>query len=348
MIRPFNGLLICLVGLLMLLSGCTRTVSPRVITPSFYYWRTTLPLTIADRELTDSLNVGRLYMRFFDIDWDPAAHDARPLAPLTPAESGPESLEVVPTVFITNRTFSEVSGTAVDRLADRILVKVFAMAPTVTSAPIAEVQMDCDWTESTRENYFRLLAALKRLRPFLRVTATIRLHQWAYQKQTGIPPVDGGVLMFYNMGNLEHPTGPGSILDVDIGSQYLEQASDYPLHLDVALPLFRWGVVLREGKVVHLVHDLNNADISPDRMEETSRPATFRVRKSHYLQGVYVYRNDIVRVEEPTLAQLMESARLLSKSFQTSDLRVVFYHLDPSLRERYTNEDLRGILACFR
>ncbi len=75
--------------------------------------------------------------------------------------------------------------------------------------PPREIQIDCDWTERTRNAYFQLLTALKR-EPFLQgkiLSATIRLHQVKYVQRSGIPPADRGRVCFFL---LDAPSGnPG-------------------------------------------------------------------------------------------------------------------------------------------
>ena len=66
-----------------------------------------------------------------------------------------------------------------------------------------EIQLDCDWNSSTQKKYFNLIEEMKLYPTWENIvwSATIRLHQLKYPKQTGVPPVNKGVLMFYNMGN---------------------------------------------------------------------------------------------------------------------------------------------------
>ncbi len=72
------------------------------------------------------------------------------------------------------------------------------------------LQIDCDWTTKTAPKYFYFLQQIREkldahedggtFASLAMLSATIRLHQVKYPEKSGMPPVDKGVLMFYNMG----------------------------------------------------------------------------------------------------------------------------------------------------
>ena len=82
------------------------------------------------------------------------------------------------------------------------------------------------------------------------LSATIRLHQVKYREETGVPPVDYGVLMYYNMGHIS-AMGANSIYDRSTALRYLGKLREYPLPLDIALPMFAWGVHSADGQVLN-------------------------------------------------------------------------------------------------
>ena len=53
----------------------------------------------------DTLQVHKLYIKYFDVDWDEAKEEAVPLAVVQIKDRLDATLEIIPTVFITNRTF---------------------------------------------------------------------------------------------------------------------------------------------------------------------------------------------------------------------------------------------------
>ena len=110
---------------------------------------------------------------------------------------------------------------------------------------IHEIQVDCDWTESTQVSFFKLCEVLRDMlhKDGIKLSATIRLHQLKKE----CPPVDCGVLMLYNTGSLYNPDG-NSILNYKDVEPYLKTELEYALPLDFAFPVYSWGIWMRKGE----------------------------------------------------------------------------------------------------
>lgn len=333
--------------LLLLLLGFLNCndKSNTLVVPAFYHWKTNLDF---DRQTTDylqQLTVKQLYVKFFDVDWNQGK--AIPLAEVQFYTPIAKNIHVVPTIFITNRTFKHVySDKDLSLLAENIVKKIKTVAQ-INSVAIQEIQFDCDWSESTRTNYFSFLKKVKKLFPTVILSATIRLHQVKYFKKTGIPPVSKGSLMFYNMGDLEDIEESNSILNLEKAKKYISSLSNYPLHLDLALPLFSWGVVFREDKFIRLINGLDNSAFTDTTRFEKIATNIFKIKKSTYLQGYYLYKGDSVRTETIRQADLIETANLLKNFFTDDTTRVIFYHLDTKIINNHSYENIKEILDIF-
>jgi len=318
--------------------GCGEEAPPATLEPAFYHWKSGFRLAPAEQALLDSLRVQRLYVRFFDVDWDARRGEPVPQAPLEWAEPPDPDRAIVPVVFLTNRAFEHLPREAVPDLARRVARKLAEMG----LQPPEEVQMDCDWTAGTRDAYFAFLKALRPLLPpECSLSVTVRLHQLKDPRGTGVPPAERGVLMFYNMGRVEDPAEPNSILNLEAARAYLRPFRDYPLPLDLALPLFRWGAVFRDGRLVRLINDLG-----PEALQDTTRFRAFGERhfgvlRSTYLQGYYLYRGDLLRLEGVDSSALLRALELLHPLLDARTRTLLFYHLDSSVVERYSLPLLR-------
>jgi len=332
-----------------LFTSCQKDAERNVET-AFYHWKTSLDISDYEANYLKAISVNRLYLRFFDIDWDGSAGEPLPIAQLEVKTSISENIEIVPTIFITNRTFLKLPSEAISKLAENVLKKIFLQASKFPNHKIRELQFDCDWSPKTQSKYFEFLKEIKSKTQdsLFHLSSTIRLHQVKYFEKTGVPPVDRGVLMFYNMGNVEDTEIENSILDLSIAKQYLNNVRNYPLGLDIALPIFSWGVLVREGKMIKLINNLQASDLNDDlrflKIDETH----FEVIKSTYLQGYYLYKGDIVRLERATIDLLQKSADLLSSVLTDSDLTIIFYHLDSIVINNYSDEALEDICNRFR
>ncbi|MCG3710924.1 hypothetical protein [Aliarcobacter butzleri] len=190
----------------------------------------------------------------------------------------------IPVIYITNETMKNVDYSLVSK----------AILETLKNYKFDEIQIDCDWSLSTRSNYFNLLEDLKE-KLNKKISATIRLHQIKYYTKTGIPPVDYGVLMYYNMSNIGDFNTKNSILDNEIAKKYHYNFDVYPLKLKLALPLYSQAIQFREEKAISLFEGVEEKDFNNDFEKlENNR---YKVLNSNYFKGRYIYKDDIFRLE---------------------------------------------------
>ena len=335
---------ICL--LLTFISGCQPKENS--IEPSFYHWKSSLSLQIEERNYLDKLNVQKIYLKFFDVDWNLNQKTAIPLASLQINPQHLKGLNLVPTIFITNRTLIHLPTNRLEELADKIVKKVQEIQKDLPLRQIQEIQFDCDWSLKTKANYFNLLELLKLRLKNIELSATIRLHQIKYFHQTGIPPVNRGMLMFYNMGDLGNPEAHNTILDLTIAKKYLAKLDQYPLDLDIALPLFSWGVLLRDNKMIQLINNLSVQELKGSKRFLKLDENRFKVLESTYLNACYLYQDDQIRLEQVSTAQLIQAAKLLAAHVKPIDRSISFYHLDTTVIKHYPYEILETVCNYFR
>src|SRR6267143_5096155 len=155
---------------------------------AFYYWKTQWSASPGLlKNLTDN-RIDRLYMRFFDVEWDDIENAPHPVSPLRFQSPAPTTVEVIPVVYIVNAVFQKLEYKNVELLADHVSAMVNRMAKE-QGIVFQQLQIDCDWSESSRRNYFHfvdLLARKLRVEHKI-VSSTIRLHQIKYADRTGIP-----------------------------------------------------------------------------------------------------------------------------------------------------------------
>ena len=212
-----------------------------------YYWRTSLRLDSAERTFIARHDIRRLYVRYFDVVV--GAGDApQPNATITFGDSLqlPDSLEVVPTVFITENC---LRANEADSMPRRIVSRILQMNATNGLGDVSEIQIDCDWTERSRKTFYALLSDMRQIcqQHDIRLSATIRLHQL----QMPAPPVDYGVLMLYNTGAPERFEERNPILDLRDVKPYVKYLADYELPLATAYPVFQWRRVVHGVTIDH-------------------------------------------------------------------------------------------------
>jgi hypothetical protein len=312
---------------------------------AFYFWKTTFSLDNDETRALAEHHINTLYIRFFDVAWDEGKKEALPVGTLRFEKPVPANINIIPVVYITVKALANTPETGLDTLSKNILAKVNRMAAT-EEISWKELQLDCDWTESTRDKYFRLLKILKAgLDSSQFLSATIRLHQVKYVERTGVPPVARAMLMFYNMGKIGEKGN--SIFNSQDASRYTQRIKSYPLSLDVALPVFGWAIQLRYGKPVGLLSKVQNIDLEKNQAFEKLDQTHYRAIHSFYMRGSYVKENDILQVEEIGPALLDKATKMAAENLKMEKRTVALFDLDSVNINRFEKEDITKAFAAF-
>lgn len=318
--------------LLTLLVSC----SPNAALPptiGFYHWQQQLNMDSLNHCLLDKLGSRELHVKMMDIGWQ----NDRP-TPLSRIDirSVDTAFSVVPVVFLTNEVFRNIRGEAISELARNILqgLDLNVAGPNQEAMSFkspTEWQIDCDWTKSTQGSYFQFLREFKQLlNKETKLSVTIRLHQFLNRKSQGIPPVDRGVLMAYNVGDLDDPMVPNTILDTLITANYLRPDVHYPLPLDLALPYYQWGRIYRDDELLYLSNELVSSELTDQKRFKFNLDGTYTVLRATYLRRYSLYAGDLIRLESSEVDALKAVARQLRIVPGFTGQRLLFYHLGSS------------------
>ena len=299
--------------------SCQQQPPPGI---SFYYWKTTFRLTNDENQALLNNKVKTLYIRYFDIALDPTTKEPYPLSPIIFLDT-PSQFHCVPVVYIKNEVFLDTKTDTKD-LAE----KTFSYIEQINKATgigTNEIQVDCDWTLKSRDKYLDYIVHLKRVSKKI-LSATIRLHQVKYASKTKVPKVDYGVLMYYNMGKLA-ADNTNSIYDRSVALPYLQALKSYPLPLKIAMPIFSWGVHIRNKRIIQLM--------SKWSVESFDEDANFAingnmvtVKNATLKDGAYFQKGDIVKIEHTTKEQMIEMGNDLRRQLKNPPAEILFYDLD--------------------
>jgi hypothetical protein len=289
---------------------------------AFYYWRTTFRLAPAEHRALAELGVSRLYVRAFDVEWSAAESAPSMIGKIVPADGArvPAGIEIVPVVFLRDEVLrhAEQGGAA---LAAAVWAEVRRRMQLLGAEP-HELQLDCDWTDTTRDAFFELLARL-RAASKLPLGATIRLHQIKYRERTGVPPVERGMLMFYNMGRFSADPGARAIFDPESAARYLARVPEYPLPLDVALPIWSWTVHLRDDRVEGLLQSTDPDELAALPFLTRAAPDRYVAAQSAFLHGTLIREGDVLKIEVTGPAEALAAARQIAPHLAPSQGRTV-------------------------
>ncbi|WP_347050972.1 hypothetical protein [Flavobacterium olei] len=325
--------------LLFLLFSCSKSQKPVI---SFYYWKTVFKFSQIEKEVLEDNNVQKLYVRYFDIGLHPESKIPIPISPVR-FDENPKDYQIVPVVFIQNKVMLQ-PNLNVDDLAQKTL-DFIEQINSKNKIISPEIQIDCDWTLDSKSNYLEFVKSFKKLWN-KKLSATIRLHQVKYFKKTKIPNVDSGVLMYYNMGSIA-PDSLNSIYDQKVAKRYLESLKKYPLHLDLAFPVYSWGVHIRDNKVIGLRSKINIKELGQNSNFEKISRIFFRAKHSNYNNGVFYEENDLLEIEEIKTEDLKEMAEDLQENLVDKPNEIIFYDLDEFNLNNYEKNTFKQIISCF-
>lgn len=327
--------------LLMLFAAFCTQPAPKPI--SFYYWKTNFHLNNYEQQTLTNNTVQTLYVRYCDVDLQPGEANPKPVAAIT-FHTTVQSFNIIPVVFIKNRTFIKTDSIAVTALADSVFKLVSQINNSQHLNP-SEIQFDCDWTETTKQHYFLFINHYRAISK-QRISCTIRLHQVKYPATTGIPPVDRGVLMYYNMGSIN--AGPQrSIYERSIAAKYNSFISAYPLPLDVALPIFSWGLKIRNGRVTELLNKIYFRHFENDSNFRYVNRNWFTAVHPCFKAGYYFAQGDAVKIEQVSASDLLEMAEDINRNSNKNINNIIFYDLDSANLVQYEKNIYKKVVDRF-
>ena len=292
--------------MLLLMTACHEQQKER----GMYYWSTTFQLDSTKQTFLKEHQINRLYLRYFDVVVDDNG-ELMPNATVAFKDSIPATMEIIPTVFIVNDCMrKDISG-----LAEKILRRILQMNETHHVGKVNEIQIDCDWSGTTRKTFFSFMEQLRKLakEQGIRLSSTIRLHQLSQAP----PPADRGVLMMYNTGDFTQLSCEHPILDMRDVKPYLPALRRYKLPLSTAYPLYRWKIVFRNGRYVGILHTDNELPVLP---------------------------GDSIVIRQPELNEILEAKEAVNHQNAKANDEVILFDLNNSNITRFKHKDYEEIL----
>ena len=282
--------------------------------PSAYWWKTTWNPDSTEHDFINQLQIKKIYMRVFDVATDGNSKVPKPVATIQIQKPTGNGVKIIPTVFITENCLK----LDIEKLPKMLAYRVLQMCETNDIKGVDEIQIDCDWKESSQDKYFQFLADLRKILKDknIRLSATIRLHQLRMTP----PPVDYGVLMAYNTGNISTPPRRNPVLSSKDAEPYLKSLKDYKLPLCVAYPNFSFQLLYREGTLRAILYNEDTADTTKFRQISGNEYESTASRL-------------IVNNPEPgsSLTQILHGDKLLVYKAEYDEIAIIRHTID-SLR----------------
>lgn len=312
----------------LVMASCGGNVEYADTVNGVYHWKSSFWFKEYEQAFMSENKIGKMYLHFFDVDkYDYEETDEKfgPKSTLDINNDLPDSVEIVPTIFITPSAIKNY------REYYKFLARrIYAMCDYNDIHP-KEIQFDCDWTTSTRDSFYCFLKTIRgelgNYFPKIRLSSTIRLHQLS---QTP-PPVEEGVLMCYNTGDFKDFDTKNSILDIKDIKPYMKYLKKYDLPLSLALPIYEWDVEFDTNR--NFIELDNYCYISENYSKIDSNLFLY-----HYEFGPTVY----VRHEHVAAATLLEAKDMVQQAYGKK-MNIILYHLDERHLKKYTKNEIEEI-----
>ena len=116
----------------------------QTITRSFYFWESEFQLSDHERSAIDELKINKLYIKFFDVTWDHATAQPKPVAGIRFIDPPVSNVKIVPVLFITNETLSKINREEIKTLAFKVSKLLEDLLNQSDLKTPEEIQIDCD------------------------------------------------------------------------------------------------------------------------------------------------------------------------------------------------------------
>jgi len=309
--------------LILVITSCANKENTKKV--SFYHWKAKAIYTDTYKEALSLAETKSIYVHYFDLkllnknDWK--NDGIYPVYLLRDVDKAYLDFEIIPVVYITNQVFKNKID--IDGLAQRTAKLINQISEKQFKKEITTIQIDCDWTQSTKHAYFEFLKLISKE---FEVSTTIRLHQIKFKEKTGVPPVKSGTLMLYNMGDLKNQQ-QNSILENNIVKQYINVDTNYPLELNLGLPLFSQTIVTNTANKIKIIKDTERSILENDIHFKKIDKMNFSIIKDTLYKGFYLSEGYNLKLEELTADEIIASYKTVKNS-KLNITELVFYHLD--------------------
>jgi hypothetical protein len=342
--------------------SCASTQQLKSNTTSFYFWKTQYELSKPEQDILQETKAKKIYFRAFDIKNSYSAEWIKPNQVMLWTEDPTPGIAYIPTVYVDYKLFLANSSPPADTaIATDIInavkgyaipaeshyevklstIEIDALAKKIVSLckqimdyknlELKEIQIDCDWTERSKDGYFQLLRSIKEQN--INVSSTLRLWQYKMTKTSGIPPADYVTLMCYNMGELGRVQNSNSILQLDVLESYLAKTEPYPLPVNVAMPIFTWYITFENNEFKGIKYNLPE---DSSTWKKDSNKIIFT--KPHYdtKNQTYFNQQTILIEEQVSNDDLQKALELINKLNINTKHETIYFSLDSSniLRHR--------------
>tara|TARA_B110000459_G_scaffold15373_1_gene14932 strand:- start:2754 stop:3200 length:447 start_codon:yes stop_codon:yes gene_type:complete len=145
--------------------------------------------------------------------------------------------------------------------------------------------------------------------------------------------------MLYNVGDLKNKQ-QNSTLESSIVKQYINTETDYPLILNIGLPLFSQTIITNNNNRIKIIKNTERNVLENDDHFKIVDNLNLMVVKDTLYKGFFLSKGYNLKFEEINETVITESFTIIKNSNLKID-EVIFYHLD---EKSLSNINLKKII----
>ena len=132
-----------------------------------------------------------------------------------------------------------------------------------------------------------------------------------------------------------------SIINLDILKQYLKSEVKYPGQINIALPIYKWGLIYRLNELAFIINNIDEEKILNYSWNKKNIDI-YESNDNFYYENHYIYKDDILKIERSNIEEINNCLLYINEEgIDFSEL--IFYHLSHNQIEEYTNEFFENI-----
>lgn len=312
-------------------------------TKGMYFWESgRASLSTSEVGFVTEHTIEKVYVKFFELENEKGSSRVLPISKtlLNLKEKNLKGVEIIPTVYIKNEVFKNYSEREIEELADNVyflITKKFKEQFSTDDSKLKEIQIDCDWTISTQKNYFSFLEKFKSKGKFT-LSATLRLYPYKFPDKMGVLPVDRAMLMCYNLISPLEAGTRNSIFDLPELEKYLVGAEEYPVPLDLALPIYSAALIVQNNQFVG-IHYFNNETLKKSLV--LSKEPWYFSKVDTVINNFYLRKSDKVKLETISAERIREALKVIRKNVTFKHgMTLSLFHLQENQIQQYSYEEV--------
>jgi hypothetical protein len=128
------------------------------------------------------------------------------------------------------------------------------------------------------------------------------------------------------MGEIKDFREKNSILNNNIGKQYINNKTSYPIQLSLAIPIFSWSIWFNyQQKFMGVLYTVNQNNIEEFNFLEKQNDNIYVLNIDTVIENYYLRKGDILRIESINIDEL-NIAKEICKPILTNKFEIILYN----------------------